>query len=88
MPDRKKLSQLKASRLCCDGAAGSPRDRDSTILTSGTTSARTVESASAEEIILDGTAVNEVQDAQRLVFFQTANSVVSFFGAAAFRSFM
>ena len=41
-----------------------------------------------KEIILDRTAVNEVQNPQRLVFFQTANSVVSFFGAAAFRSFM
>jgi len=37
MPDRKKLSQLKASRVCCDGAAGSPRDRDSTTLTAGAT---------------------------------------------------
>jgi len=35
IPAKKKFSQLKASRLCCDGAAGLPRDSGSPTLIAG-----------------------------------------------------
>jgi hypothetical protein len=65
-PARKKLSQLKASKLCCDGVAGFSGDSGSTALIANLPEFRQVESGIAEQALLKRAEVLEMLKVARL----------------------